>query len=266
MKKYIIKILALVMCSVLLLGVFAGCNKDSSTNTPTPNNGYTAAEVHGTILLNVNACVNISFDKEGHVVNIQEVDQDGHEILADYAGYLGSSCAEVIKELVEISYNLELLNSEFNHIVIKQLPGAKLPSETFLNDLATAAKEAAEIAVSVTVITEAELDAEGNISAKKAYELLENALNVENFELIVSNEEIVEGVYAFQVEAGTMIGDYLVDAATGYVYEGTIEGALPEGEETEPFETPEGEVTQPVATEETIPENTEHVPEPSVEA
>ena len=110
MKKYITRLLALALCAVMLLGALAGCNKDNTPsnkdNASGGNANYDVAEIAGTILLNVNACVEISYDKEGRVLNVQEVDHDGHELLADYAGYLETSCEEVVKELTEISKHI----------------------------------------------------------------------------------------------------------------------------------------------------------------
>jgi len=258
------KVLALILGCAMLLGILAGCGDKNNGNDETVpgNNNYDIAEISGSILLNANACVEIAFDDEGNVLNLQEVDHDGHELLADYSGYLNTPCADVVKELVAISSNLELLSDEHNHIVIKQLPKSELPSETFLTDLAAAAKDSAEISVTVSVVTAEEVDAEGNILAKRAYDLLQTALNVDHFELIESNEELTDGVYAFNVVAGALEGVYLVEAATGYVYEGSFEVADPDLAETVEDEaivdvetTSNTEATQPVSNE-ALPEDT----------
>ena len=262
MNKKITKLLALALCAVMLIGVLSGCGNNDSTD-PTTGTIPKVAEIAGTIMLNVNACVEISYDSEGLVLNIQEVDHDGHELLADYSGYLGTPCVEVVKELTEHSVNIELLTKEFNHIVIKQLPGAKLPTATFLEDLGAAAKTAAGITVAVSIVTEADLDADGNITAKKAYDLLQNALFITKFDLVESTEELIDGAYEFQIVAGHLEGGYIVEAATGYVYEGevVIEDEIVNEDVYE--ETEEG-VTNPV--EEEVPEEpTEIIPEPSVE-
>lgn len=259
MKK-INKVLALVLCAVMLLGILAGCNEGGQEATgPATGNNHEVPEIYGTIMLNANACVDISFDKDGKVLNIQEVDHDGSQLLADYAGYLQTSCVEVVKDLVAISCQLELLTSEFNDIVIKQHPGSKLPSETFLEELAKAAKEASEVSVSVMVLTEEDLDAEGNILPKSAYDVLQCALQVDKFDLIDSDEVLVEGVYTFDVVAGNQEGIYLVEAATGYVFEGVIDIEDPDLEETEDWEdeffVPTVETTEP-AQADSLPEDT----------
>lgn len=252
------KILALGLCFCLLLGVLAGCGAKDNNETVPVSNDHEVSEIAGTVLLNVNACVEISFDDEGTVLNVQEVDHDGHELLADFAGYLQMSCKEVVKDLVTASCDLELLTDEFNHIVIKEKPGSKLPGETFLADLAAAAEEAAEIAVSTIIITAQEQDAEGNILAKKAYDVLQSALHVDKFDLVESDETLSDGVYTFQVSAGPIEGIYLVEAATGYVYEGSFETVIPDDEYTEDVEE---EGTVPEATEETQGADVDSVPE-----
>lgn len=258
MKKY----LALFLGCAMLLSLLAGCNKSQKDETVPSNKNYDVPEITGTILLNANACVEISFDKDGKVLNVQEVDHDGHELLADLSGYLGTPCTEVVKELVTASCDLELLSNEHNHIVIKEKPGSTLPGETFLADLAAAAEEAADIYVTTTVITAAEQDADGNILAKKAYDVLQDALNIDKFSLVESNEELADGVYTFNVVADTLEGIYLVEAATGYVYEGSFETVDPEIEETEAHneevEITPTETTAPLADEEdTHPQETD---------
>lgn len=243
------KYLALVLGFVMLFSLLAGCGASNDTPTVPDSNNYDVPEIAGTILLNANACVEISFDKDGKVLNVQEADHDGHELLADFSGYLGVPCAEVVKELVTASCNLELLNNEHNHIVIKEKPGSTLPGETFLTDLATAAEEVADISVFTSVITVQEQDAEGNILAKKAYDVLQNALNIDKFNLVESNEELTDGVYTFHVETNSITGVYLVEAATGYVYEGSLETEYPEIYETEAHEAD----AEDAATETTAP-------------
>lgn len=253
------KVLALLLSCVMLLGVLAGCGAGSNQETP-PATGtnHEVPEIVGSFLLNLNGCIEVSFDKDGKVLNLQELDHDGGQLLSDYSGYLQTSCLEVVKDLTAVSVSLELLNNEYHHIVIMERPNSKLPSETFLEDLAAAAKEAAEIFVTATVVTAQELDAEGNVSAKKAYDLLQNALNVEKFTLVDSTEELVDGVYTFEVVAESYDSFFQVEAATGYVYEGSFE--YTDSEETEPYDIDEGlisdiEATQPNSSE-AIPEDT----------
>lgn len=252
------KILALSLCLCLVLGVLAGCGAKDNNETVPGSNDHEVAEIAGSVLLNVNACVEISFDAEGTVLNVQEVDHDGHELLADFAGYLQMPCKEVVKDLVTASCDLELLTNEFHHIVIKEKPGSKLPGETFLADLAAAAEEAAEISVSTIVVTAQEQDAEGNILAKKAYDVLQSALHVDKFDLVESDETLSDGVYTFNVSAGTVEGIYLLEAATGYVYEGSFETVDPDEDYTEDVGA---EGTVPHTTEQTQGSNTDSVPE-----
>lgn len=263
MNKNITKLLVLALCAVMLIGVLSGCG-DNDSSDPTTGTVPEVAEIAGTIMLNVNACVEISYDSEGLVLNVQEVDHDGHELLADYTGYLGTPCLEVVKELTEHSVNMDLLTNEFNHIVIKQLPGAKLPTETFLEDLGAAAKAAAGITVAVSIVTEADLDADGNISAKKAYDLLHNALFVAEFDLIESNEELIDGAYEFHIVTGHLDGGYIVEAATGYVYEGEV--VIDDESQNADDEYQEYEDVTTAPSEEAPEDPTEEIPEPSVEA
>lgn len=246
------KILALTMCFVMLLGILAGCGgKDDTSSSTTPTKDHSVPEIIGTVMLNVNACVDISFDAEGRVLNLLEVDSDAYELLSEYAGYLESSCAEVVKELVELSIDKELLTSDFNNIIIMQRPGAQLPSESFLTDLAAEAEKAADISVNVTVITAADLDEEGNIGADMAYDLLLNTLNVDSFDFFEASEEPIDGTYAYVVSAGAQYGEYLVDIATGYVYEGTVSEFNPVLDETEAT-AEEGEVSSETEASQTV--------------
>lgn len=250
--KNLKKHLALALCAAMVLGVLVGCNTNQNSDTGNAASGqnHTVAEIHGTVLLNANACVNISYDADGKVLNVQEVDNDGRTLIADYTGYLQSACADVVAELVELAVDTELLSTERNDVVIKQAVGAKLPSEDFLTKLADAAAEAVELKLDVTVITEADQDQDGNINADKAYELLEKYVGYEKFDSLISSETIIDGVYSFSITVGTLEGEYLVEAQNGYAYEGTVED--PDAESNEIDEETEPHIEEePTATQET---------------
>lgn len=84
-----------------LTASLAGCAGTQST----AELATTAAA--GTILLSVNPETEVEYDGDGIVLEIEGFNDDGKTVLADYEGYKGNACAEVVNELDDGVYEFE---------------------------------------------------------------------------------------------------------------------------------------------------------------
>ena len=96
----------------------------------------------GVLRLSVNPEIAVYFDKDGKVTQVEARNDDGNAITADYTGYEGAAAQQVVVDLVtaigEAGYFVEEVDGECRQIVLEIEPGSKLPSETFLAELANA--------------------------------------------------------------------------------------------------------------------------------
>ena len=221
------KILAVLMSSILLLGILAGCNTEQPTGTDATGNGVSTPITAGMLVLNANASVNISYDADGLVLNIEGADNEGSSLAGEYPDYLGKSCSDIICDLIGNSITAGFLNNESNYVMIKQVVGSALPGTTFLETIgkdAEAAIGSAGSNATLILLTEENLDDEGFIDLASAKQLMLGHLGLDSFDSLDGTTAPLNGLYGFTVTAGDLEGDYIIDAITGDVYEGQLEG------------------------------------------
>ena len=94
----------------------------------------------GTLLLKVNPEIEISYDEAGLVTAVTGVNRDGREIVPDDAPYIGKSCDEVVRTLVEkihdAGYFVEDAEGYTRQITIEIEKGSVLPQTDFLDRIA----------------------------------------------------------------------------------------------------------------------------------
>lgn len=244
------KLIAIVMSTIMLLGIFAGCNKAPADqgSTETTGNVITTPIAKGMLVLNAGASVNISYDGDGLVLNVEGADDNGSILASEYEDYLGKPCAEAVVDLVRNAIGADYLNSESNDIIIKQAVGSALPGSNFLETVvadAKAAAEAANVQPTMIQITEAELDEDGYINLEKAKELLLAELNITEFDTLDGTTAPIDGSYCFAITVGDMEGTYIINGVTGDVFEGVLDGFQTEEELDEEF-IPEDTIEEPV--------------------
>ena len=252
------KVFAVLISAAMLLGLLAGCNNAGDTNTTGATTDTTQMIdpiASGMLVLHANGAVNVSYDNDGLVLSIEGADKGGEELIAEYTDYLGESCADVICTLIKRSQNTD--NAEMNkYVMIKQAFGSTLPGTNFLEELTTDAKAALETVKSsakLIVLTEEDLDAKGYINLESAKDLVLAYLSLDSFDSFDGTTAPVDGVYGFNIVAGNVDEDLLVDATTGSVYSGILnnqeDDSLLDPDEivdTEPTEEePEVIVTEP---------------------
>ncbi|MEE0796520.1 MAG: hypothetical protein UIJ88_01675 [Anaerovoracaceae bacterium] len=132
MKKRTMTVLTALMLSlVLCIGFMTGCgNGDAEAQ---------ADEMTGIIRVKVNPDIAVTYDRNGNVLKVEGINDDGRELIADYNGYEGKPCDQVIRELVEkmdmAGYFVEEIEGEGNKIVLEIENGSYLPSDDFLNTI-----------------------------------------------------------------------------------------------------------------------------------
>ena len=272
MKKF----LAVLMSAVLLLGILAGCNADQPAGTDTTDGAVSTPMAAGMLVLNANASVNISYDDDGLVLDVEGIDDDGSSLAGEYTDYLGKSCSEAVCDLIGNSKVVGYLSNEANYVMIKLAMDSALPGATFLETIqkdAEAAIAQAQSNAKLVFLTEENLDDEGYINLESAKQLLLAHLALESFDTLDGTTEPINGVYGFAVTAGALEGDFMVDAVTGVVFEGQLEG-ISSGdeqldEEVDNIDTTEevfveDETTDPTQPPESTPESFEDIVEEPV--
>lgn len=261
MKKF----LTVLMSAVLLLGILAGCNTNQPSGTDATGSAVSTPVAAGMLVLNANASVNISYDDEGLVLNVEGADDDGSSLAGEYTDYLGKSCSEAVCDLIGNSKVVGFLNDEANYVMIKLAVGSALPGATFLETIqkdAEAAIAQAESNAKLVFLTEENLDDEGYINLESAKQLMLAHLALESFDTLDGTTEPINGVYGFAVTAGELEGDFIVDAVTGDVFEGELEGTS-SGDEQLDEEINTVDPTEEVVVEDETTAPTQSSPDPS---
>lgn len=250
------KIIALLLAVLMLLGVLAGCGKDGNADqgtTPSGNgSGVTETEKGGSLVVTANASVIITYGTDGLVLGAEGGNKDGEYLLEAYDDLMGFSCAELVAQIIKDSA-LRTNMGRLTYVAVKFNKDASAPGTNFVETIEKTAKETVEEAApdaKLIMILQEDLDAEGNIGLLKAKELVEGFLEVEKVDGFDGTDKPVDGFYSFNVSWDGMEEFFHVNANTGSVAEGALDGALQDPEETAPTEetvdpTEETELTEP---------------------
>ena len=143
-RKHMITTLAAVLTVGLMGGILAGCG----SRQPAPASGTAQTETQeksGVICLKVNPEIAVSYDEAGMVTGIEGRNDDGKNLAADYSGYEGRPCRDVIKELVakinDAGYFVEEADGSARKITLEIGTGSYLPEENFLNHIVAGIQE-----------------------------------------------------------------------------------------------------------------------------
>ena len=249
------KILAVMISVMMLLGVFTACGNQAGTGETTGVPGTPVAA--GMLVLNANAAVNISYDADGLVLSIEGIDNNGSALVGEYTNYLGKTVTEAVCDLIGNSFVSGMMEEEGNYIMIKQAIGSALPGSNFLENIvkdAEGAVSATGSAAAVILVTEENLDENGYIDLETAKLLMLAHLALDSYDTLDGTVTPIEGFYGFTITAGDLTGSYIIDAVTGDVFEGELEGA-----EVDPTEAND-EPAEETAVDETNAQSTEAAP------
>lgn len=148
-RRSMMRKMALAGILTLGMGLLAGCG--AGTGTKTGNGTETGTELAaqeavslaegGMLILKVNPEIAVEYDAKGRVTSIRGVNQDGKDIVAGYADYVGKECREVVgdlvKEIHDAGYFVEEVEGRNKKITIEIETGSVLPDEQFLEEIVT---------------------------------------------------------------------------------------------------------------------------------
>ncbi len=211
MKKNYLTVVAAILVITLLL---TACGTQ-----PTVQNGAV-----GTILLSVNPEIEIGYDRQGLVVEVEGVNEDGRDILLHYTDYEGKTCAQVTSELVQLIYDAGCFQLELDgnpkNIVVKLEEGSAYPNDAFLTEVADSVRTVVNNQggkSDTMVVDRKDLNEKGLIGLEKAKELVLAQLNLEEASFTDKEYELDDGVYELEFTENGVEYEYDVDAKTGKI-------------------------------------------------
>jgi len=228
------RILAASLATIMALCVLTGCAKEPAQQTEPQDAGATLPV--GMFVLTAGVSINVSYDIDGLVVEVEGNNESGMTLADGYTDYLGKPCADVAKELILAASKAALLTANTSNIVIKQIPGVPLPGTNFLENIETAVKTAVEEIKSTAVITlidSEKLDEDGYINFETAQALLCNELGVEKLDAYYGLSYPTDGQYICTAEVAGVQTYHAIDATTGVIAEATDEELM--GDPNEDF-------------------------------
>ena len=219
------KSLTLTIAAALTLSLLAGCDAQAAGISKTEN------EAVGTMLLSVNPEIEVEYEKNGLVLEIEGLNEDGKTVVKDVKSYQGKDCRTVVSELIRNIYDdgyfEGTVDGHDKNIVLKLEEGSAYVSDEFLQDVADGAREAVlkcGIGAKTMTVSEGDLDDSGHIGQNKAKELVLAQLGLESASFRDHEYKLDDGVYEFEFTAGGVEYEYEVDAHTGKVLEADIDG------------------------------------------
>lgn len=222
MKKNLKQTLAVGMVSMLSVALLAGCGNKNNENKKAVNSEKAA----GVVLLSVNPEIEIEYDYDANVIEIEGMNEDGKSMLINYSDYKGKKCDEVVKELVdkiyEAGYFEKTVGGHEKNIVLKLEEGSEYPDESFLEDVAQGVRDTVEehhLESKAMTVDQKDLGEKGYIGLEKAKELVLAQLGFDEATFTQKEYELDDGVYELEFTKDNVEYEYEVDAVTGKVLE-----------------------------------------------
>lgn len=235
---------AVLMITVLLVAMLAGCTANAPVTTPTASGDQALQDPTsgGLLLLNVNAAIDILYDVEGFVMSIRGVDANGKELAEAQGDVLGKNISDVVKALTTAAIEGSYLVNDEKAIIVKQSLGSMLPGSSFLENI-LADIQSVNNAIPIVLVAEENLDASGYINLETAKTILAEALDLDDIE-IEGKPEHQNDLYAFTFTIDDIPQYYTVHANTGTVMSADISvydedyviGVDPEGAMYDPYD------------------------------
>ena len=207
MKKFF----AMILCLAMVLAMAACGGNSAPAGTPTDDLASTP-EAAGVLFLSTGAEFRVIFDTEGLVIAVNSSNESAAEILLDYPEAIGRPCDNVVSNLITLTASSGL-HLATRVIVIKEAPGSKVPSASFLESVRVDAAAATDY--DVVLITADQLTADGYITADAAKDILTRQLKLTDVQIACS--EVVDDLYTLTYEENGAEMEYKIRAVTGTV-------------------------------------------------
>ncbi len=232
MKKMNLKNIVLFAASA---AVFTGCSSagpissalpSSAQQTSASSSSFLADGAAGAILLSVNPEIEVEYDKNGIVLKVDGINDDGKNVVSSYTGFEGKDCQTVVSELVREIYKDGYFETTVagraKNVVVKLEEGSAYPNQKFLDDVANGVREAVQSCGvdSVPVpVSDQDYAQNGYIGLEKAKQIVLAQLGLDEAIFTERDYELDDGVYELEFTAGGVEYEFEVDAVTGKVLE-----------------------------------------------
>ena len=228
-------ILTSATMGIALTAVLAGCGTTPAATQTADGAGETpiaqASQAAGTLLLSVNPEIEIEYDDDGLVTEVEGVNDEGRGVTSGYGGYEGRQCREVVSDLVEEIYEAGHFNQTVDghdrNVVVKLQRGSSYPGEEFLRgieDDVRATVGGFGLASDALTVAPEQLDDRGYIGLDAAKDIVLSQLGLTEASFNDHEYELDDGVYEMEFTSGGVEYEYEVDARTGKVLEADVDG------------------------------------------
>lgn len=214
-KAAFTRILALLLCSVLMLSLFAACGKEGASDQT--GSKYDPTPV-GSFVVAYGATVQITYDAQGLSQRVEGADEKGKNVVSQYTDneQYGMACGELVIDLLQKAENFGYISMEYGNVVIKVIREATLSNENFLQDIVKDAQEFVKD-IPVICVPAEDQDEKGYITADAARILLQQTLGLNSPETVRIVGEMTDQQYTFAAIVGGKQNTYSVHAVTGQV-------------------------------------------------
>ncbi len=215
---------------LLSFSLLAGCASAPQSSSAGESSSSQQDQTVGTILLSVNPEIEIDYDSQGLVQDVDGKNEDGKKVVENYADFSGKDCQTVVAELVEEIYQEgyfdNTIDGHTKNIVVKLEAGSKYPDDAFLQEVAQGARSAIEahkLSSSAMTVGEDDYAENGYIGLDKAKELVLAQLGLDEAKFTEKEYELDDGVYELEFTADGTEYDFEVDAVTGKIMKADYE-------------------------------------------
>ena len=222
MKKRTKNILVLLLVTVFSLSLLAGCAKTEQTGASTA----IATKVAGRLFLSINPEIEIKYDYDGDVIEIEGVNADGQKIVPDDTKYKGEDVDDAIEALVKEIYKAGYFETTVagnpKNIVIKLGERSEYPDDDFLEEIYESVHNAL-IEVGLTsdavMLENKDLDSKGFISPDAARKIALAQAGITEADIVKEDLDLDDGKYEFEFVKDGIEYEIEVDAISGKVVE-----------------------------------------------
>lgn len=220
MKKKLFSTVGLLFLALTL--ILVGCGDMNNATEPPADSQNGALASTGMLILKVNPEIAIAYNDTGEVTEVKGLNSEGEAIVEGYSDYIGKDSGVVLEELIamigEAGYFVEEIEGESKHIVLELEPGSVLPTDNFLQRVATNAQRAVQ---EYKLNSDVTVDDQTLISLDEAKRIAFEHAGVDGSQAQFDDEELDSdaGVLKYELEfnVGRNEYEYDIEAFTGEI-------------------------------------------------
>lgn len=220
MKKKLFSTVGLLFLALTL--ILVGCGDMNNATEPPADSQNGALASTGMLILKVNPEIAIAYNDTGEVTEVKGLNSEGEAIVEGYSDYIGKDSGVVLEELIamigEAGYFVEEIEGESKHIVLELEPGSVLPTDNFLQRVATNAQRAVQ---EYKLNSDVTVDDQTLISLDEAKRIAFEHAGVDGSQAQFDDEELDsdDGVLKYELEfnVGRNEYEYDIEAFTGEI-------------------------------------------------